>query len=108
MLFTSDEDLIEKSVDVFLVVALYQFPDAIDCVEQGIFRAIGKQALAAKMNFIAYYIIGIPLGYILAIPLGLGVEGLWLGMAAGLCFVSWVLSAVLLRCDWQQLSNDTR
>ncbi|KAL9179593.1 hypothetical protein ACHAXT_008883 [Thalassiosira profunda] len=107
-LFTSDAELIEKAQDLFVVVALYQFPDALDGVEQGIFRAIGKQALAAKLNFVAYYIIGIPLGYILAIPFGMGVEGLWYGMTVGLCFVSTVLTVVLLRCDWQELSLETR
>ena len=36
-LFTADADLIMKAKDLFLVVALYQLPDAINCVDQGIF-----------------------------------------------------------------------
>lgn len=41
-------------------------------------------------NFVAYFIIGLPVGYILALPLGVGVEGLWIGMTFGLVFVSTV------------------
>lgn len=107
-LFTADEDLIKKAKDLFLVVALFQIPDAVNGVIQGVFRAIGKQALAAKLNFIAYYIIGIPLGYVLAIPLGIGVEGLWLGMTAGMVFVSTVNTIILFKCDWGQISLEAR
>lgn len=107
-MFTTDGDLIAKAKDLFLTVALFQIPDAINAVNQGVFRAIGKQALAAKLNFIAYYIIGIPLGYALAIPVGIGVEGLWLGMTAGLLFVSIVNTIILFKCDWHQLSLETR
>ena len=64
-LFTADADLIMKAKDLFLVVALYQLPDAINCVDQGIFRTTGQQSLSAKLNFIAYYIVGIPMGCVL-------------------------------------------
>lgn len=107
-IFTDDEDLIEEATGLFLVVALFQIPDAVNAIEQGIFRAIGKQAVAAKLNFVAYYIIGIPLGYVLGFRLGFGVDGLWLGMTAGLCFISTVMSIIVYRCDWQQLCLDTR
>ena len=53
-LFTSDLELIESSKSLLLVVALYQFPDAVNAVEQGVYQASGRQKLAAKLNFIAY------------------------------------------------------
>ena len=107
-LFTTDEDLIKKAKDLFIIVAIYQLPDAVNGVEQGIFRAIGKQSLCATLNFIAYYIVGIPLGYALAFIFGMGVEGLWLGMTVGLIFVSIANTIILFRSDWQALSLDTR
>lgn len=97
-----------KAKDLFSVVALYQLPDAIVGVEQGVFRAIGKQALAAKLICIAYYIIGVPLGYLLGIRLGFGVEGLWLGMTAGIFFAATVNTIILFRSDWKQLSLEAR
>ncbi|KAL7551807.1 hypothetical protein ACHAWF_015000 [Thalassiosira exigua] len=107
-LFTRDEDLISAASDLFVIVALFQLPDAINAVEQGIFRAIGMQSLAAKLNFVAYYVVGIPLGYVLGFHMGFGVGGLWLGMTAALCFNSVVGVVILLRCDWRQLTVDTR
>lgn len=106
--FTSDQELIEKAKDLLLVVALFQLPDAVNGIEQGIFKAIGKQALAAKLNFVAYYVVGIPLGYILGLPLGMGVEGLWYGMTAGLCTIATINSIILFQSDWQHLAVETR
>lgn len=107
-LFTSDMELIEKSKSLLLVVALYQFPDAVNAVEQGVYQASGRQALGAKLNFIAYYIIGLPLAYLLAIPFGAGVGGLWFGMTIGLCFIASINTFVILRSDWRTLSMDAR
>lgn len=84
-LITTDIDIVNEAQRLFLVAAAFQFPDAIGkregiismfyhslsspthmnmfsflgaCV-QGIFRGSGRQALAAKLNFAAYYIIGV-------------------------------------------------
>ena len=75
-LFTSDPDIVDKSRQLILIAAAFQFPDSVNCSVHGIFRGSGRQALAAKYNFVAFYVIGIPLAYILGVRLGLGVEGL--------------------------------
>ena len=48
-----------------------------------ILRGSGHQYIGAIMNFIGYYIIGLPLRITLAIKVKWGVLGLWIGMAAG-------------------------
>lgn len=106
--FTTDPDLIDKCRSLFVVVSLFQLPDAINGVEQGIFRAAGWQSLAAKLNFVAYYVIGIPIGYFLCLPLGMGVEGLWIGMTAGLVTVSTANSVFIWKSDWAALAFDAR
>jgi MATE family multidrug resistance protein len=107
-LFTTDEDLIGKARDLLLVVALFQLPDAVNGIDQGIFRAIGKQSLAAKLNAIAYYAVGIPFGYLLGLRLGWGVKGLWFGLVSGLFWGSAVNRIILLRLDWKQISLDAQ
>ena len=49
----------------------------------GVLRGSGRQYIGAIMNFIGYYIIGLPLGITLAIKVKWGVLGLWIGMAMG-------------------------
>ncbi|KAL7455788.1 hypothetical protein ACHAWC_007319 [Mediolabrus comicus] len=107
-IFTTDPDLIDKCRSLFVVVALFQLPDAINGVEQGIFRASGRQSLAAKLNFVAYYVIGIPIGYFLCLPRRFGVEGLWIGMTVGLVAISTANSIVVWKSDWAALAFDAR
>ena len=107
-IFTNDEDLLNKCRSLFIIVALFQLPDAINGVEQGVFRASGRQSLSAKLNFVAYYVIGIPLGYYLALPFGMGVEGLWIGMCAGLIVISTANSIVIWKSDWAALATAAR
>ena len=47
----------------------------------GILRGSGRQALGAVINFVAYYVIGLPLGISLAFAAHLGALGMWIGLA---------------------------
>ena len=45
-------------------------------------RATGNQAKTAIINFVSYYVVGLPLGISLALPVGLGTKGMWIGLSA--------------------------
>ncbi len=49
-------------------------------------RATGMQLKAAVTNFVCYYVVGVPLGIVLALVVGLKTQGMWIGIsvAAGL------------------------
>ena len=49
----------------------------------GVLRGSGRQYIGAIMNFVAYFVIGLPLGITLAIKLDMGALGLWVGMTVG-------------------------
>ena len=46
-------------------------------------RASGRQAVAALVNFVSYYVVGLPLGIILALVAGLKTKGVWIGLSVG-------------------------
>ena len=46
-------------------------------------RASGRQAVAAVVNFVSYYVVGLPLGIILSLVVGLKAKGLWIGLSVG-------------------------
>ncbi|KAL9185030.1 hypothetical protein ACHAXT_002807 [Thalassiosira profunda] len=101
-LFTTDLDIVEKAQHLFLIVAAFQLPDAINSSVQGIFRGSGRQMVGAQWNFVGYYIIGIPLGYVLEMKLHQGVDGLWWGMTVGLCVISIGCTIIILRSNWKK------
>jgi len=103
-IFTSDEGICEKVSRLLCIGAVFQLPDAVYGSVQGIFRGSGRHALGAKLNFIAYYCIGIPLGYFLGLRLGYGVEGLWTGMTVGLVSVSVCGLVCILKSNRSELA----
>ena len=119
-LYTHDYDMIQVTLKLIVVCAIFQLGDSINAVVQGIFRGCGKQYLGAILNFIAYYIVGIPLGIILAFhgygigfngdnDNGLGVDGLWIGMTIGL-FVVATFGTILIvfNSNWYALANEAQ
>ena len=49
----------------------------------GVFRGVGKQYLAAIINFLCYSVLGLSVGVPLALKDDLGTIGLWSGLAIG-------------------------
>ena len=49
-------------------------------VISGVMRATGRQAINALVNFCCYYLLGLPLGIVLALVVGLKVKGMWIGL----------------------------
>lgn len=103
--FTSDERVVSITSKLLLVTSPLQVFAAISSVSQGIFRGCGLQALGAKVNFVCYILLAVPVGLLLAFPLEMGLLGLWLGLnvgfiASGLFSTYWLA----LRADWAMLA----
>lgn len=92
-LFTTDLDIVEKSQQLFLIAVVFQLPDAV------------RQFQGAVWNFMSYYVVGLPLAYVLGIRLGGGVEGLWWGITAGMYAVTISCTAIILCSDWGELAT---
>ena len=60
--------------------------DSISTTASGIMNACGRELLNSSLTFIAFYIIGIPLGVLLALLMKMGVFGLTLGLLCGTTF----------------------
>ena len=50
----------------------------------GVLKGSGRQYIGAIVNFIDFYIIGLPLSIILGFKTSLQIYGLWLGILAAL------------------------
>ena len=48
----------------------------------GILRGSGRQLLGAIVNFLSYFVLGLPLAIVLALPAGLGTLGIWIALAS--------------------------
>lgn len=79
---------------LFLLAALFQLTDYIQILSAGILRGLSDVTYAAIATFVAYWVISLPLGCVLAFAYDMGVYGIWWGLVLGV-FLSAI--AMLLR-----------
>lgn len=83
-LYTNDEELITLAVNLIYMAAIFQVSDGLQVSGSGALRGLKDTKVPMIVNLIAYWIIGLPLGYYLGIVQNWGPEGLWIGLIAGL------------------------
>lgn len=79
-IFTKDPAVIDIAAKTLLILAINAIPDAIQGVFSGIVRGVGKQILGASFNFFSYYVIGLPIGLVLAFVFKFELIGLYVGL----------------------------
>lgn len=100
--YTHDPSVISLAVYLLMFAAMYQIVDAIQTIIAGALRGFKDTAACFYISFFSYWVVGMPLGYLLAftdfIWLKLGVLGFWIGISVGLTcaavLFSWRLSYV--------------
>lgn len=83
----SDPDratLIKVGTSLVMVAALFQLVDGLQVLALGLLRGVQDTTVPMVMATVSYWVIGLPVSYVLAFPLGLGAVGLWLGLVLGL------------------------
>lgn len=68
--------------------------------------SLTNKQIGAIVNFVGYYVIGIPFGLYTAFSLGWQLYGLWSGLTIALIIVSIVEIAVIVRIDWQKQTKE--
>ena len=71
-------------VVLVMLSALFQFVDAAQIVVLAALRGVQDTRVPMWLAAISYWVIGIPVSYVMAFTLGWGAVGLWLGLTVGL------------------------
>jgi len=97
-LYTNAEDVAVQALaqSLLLFAAVYQLSDAVQTVGIGILRGYKDTKAIFVISFISYWLVGFPIGYVLALGelfgAPLGPKGFWIGFIVGLS-----CAAVLLK-----------
>ena len=97
LLFNKKAEVIAMASTLFVLAAIFQISDATQAIGSGLLRGIKDVKMPTVLIFIAYWVLGIPAGYILAFYFNLGAPGIWLGFIIGLSFSSIFLTTRFLK-----------
>ncbi|MCP4115411.1 MAG: MATE family efflux transporter [Desulfobacteraceae bacterium] len=110
--YTKDPEVSAIAVSLLKIGALYQVSDAIMTTSQGALRGYKDANMTLLLTFTAYWVITLPLGYVLAmtdlvVP-ALGAKGFWLSLIAGLTISGLLLSSRLYRVSGKHIKKQFR
>jgi MATE family multidrug resistance protein len=74
-----------------MIAAFFQLFDGLQTVATGALRGAGDTHTAMICHLLAYWGLGLPLGYYLCFSRGWGANGLWIGLALALIVIGLIL-----------------
>ncbi len=99
-LYIDDMEVIKMSATLLIIAGLFQLSDGIQVVGLGALRGMSDVKIPTIVTLVAYWVIGLPLGYLFAFSWGMEEVGIWIGLLTGL-----TLTGILLLYRFHYLSN---
>lgn len=88
LLYNDNPEVVTLASQLMLLAAIYQFSDSVQVIGSGILRGYKDTRSIFFITFIAYWVLGLPSGYVLALTdwvvQPLGPAGFWCGFIIGL------------------------
>ena len=91
-MYTTDQAVSAVARSLLLMAAVFQVSDGLQAGALGALRGLKDTRYPVLVTFVAYWMIGLPIGWSLGIGRALGPQGLWVGLVAGLTFAALLLS----------------
>lgn len=82
--FTTNPEVIHLVAISMLPLMVYQFGDGLQCTYANALRGMGRVQTLVPVAFVSYFIICIPLSYLLSISFRIGLPGIWWSYPFGL------------------------
>jgi MATE family, multidrug efflux pump len=89
--YTGDADVILLTAMLIPIAGVFQVFDGIQAVAAGVLRGVGDTHAPAIINVVGFWLIGLPVSWVLAFRLGGGAVGMWWGIVVGLAAVALIL-----------------
>jgi multidrug resistance protein, MATE family len=83
-LYVTETTVIPVAASLLIIAGLFQLSDGIQVVCVAVLRGLQDVKVPSLFILVAYWVIGLPLGYYLAFGLEMGGKGIWWGLFIGL------------------------
>jgi MATE family multidrug resistance protein len=102
-IYTADAGVAAMAAQLMLLAAVFQFSDGVQVAANGALRGLKDTTVPMAITVLAYWGIGMPVGWWLAFHGGFGARGMWMGLIAGL-----TAAAVLLYLRFARMTAPRR
>ncbi len=95
--FTTAPAILAAAAGLLRIAAVFQLFDGLQVVATGVLRGAGDTRTPMITSLVCFWLIALPVGWILCFRFGAGVRGLWVGLCLGLVLVALALVTVWAR-----------
>ena len=99
-LYINDVEVISISSQLLIIAAIFQLSDGVQVVGLGALRGLEDVKIPTLVTFISYWVIALPIGYLLVFTFRFGANGIWMGLLLGL-----TLTAIILTLRFNRLTK---
>jgi MATE family multidrug resistance protein len=99
-IYTTDRSVVIIASQLLIIAGFFQLFDGAQVVGLGVLRGLGDVNIPTIITFLAYWVVGLPIGYYFGIILGIGANGIWFGLTLGL-----LVSATLLYIRFNKITT---
>jgi MATE family multidrug resistance protein len=96
-LYSGDASIVSFAGGLLFLAALFQLSDGAQVTAAAALRGLKDARMPMVITTIAYWVVGMPLGWTLTFPLGMGAPGMWWGLIVALSVAALLLWARFLR-----------
>lgn len=88
MVFSMESQIIQMASSLLIIAAMFQLFDGMQVVIIGILRGLEDVRIPTLITLVGYWIIALPLAYLLAFTFRLETMGIWIALLCSLIFVA--------------------
>jgi MATE family multidrug resistance protein len=92
--------VIKLASSLLVIAALFQLSDGVQVVGLGALRGLEDVKIPSMISLLAYWMVALPVGYVLGFWFRAGANGIWTGLLIGL-----TVAALLLFFRFRKLSS---
>jgi MATE family multidrug resistance protein len=96
-IFIRDSAVVALGAVLLRIAALLELFDGLQTVATGALRGLGDTRSPMLAHLVGYWIIGLPITYVLCFSLGWGVSGIWVGLTSSIILIGAALVLVWAR-----------
>lgn len=83
-LYIKDPQVLALASQLIIIAGIFQLSDGIQAVCLGNLRGLADVNYPTIVTFISYWLVGLPVCYVLAFIMNMGPVGIWIGLCVGL------------------------
>lgn len=103
-LFTKENSVITVALPIIFVTAMYQVFDGFQAVMGGVLKGFKMTKAASLCVFSGYWLVGMPVAYLLVYKYSMSLKGYWIALAVSLCSIG-LFEAVIAKYKFKKIRN---